>query len=262
MIGSSIYLRDRAAFTGGSPQAVYEELWQRGRKGRLRTRAILAGATLLLCGMLVNAIFGIAMAALVASADTFVHWRVYKASRVWRLGLRGAERMNRVLRHILERRGHRVLYERTVPGHGQADQLVFGPGGVWLVHNEAWHPDAEISHHGGRLFIDGRTQSKLVGALTARADAAADLISRVSEVPVKVTPVLAVHGGKLARTPFAADGIVFAPPLRLIRWMGRNPSADYSLDEVEAITRAAVHALPIGGRITPPAATALSTDAA
>ncbi|RKS69103.1 hypothetical protein BZB76_6242 [Actinomadura pelletieri DSM 43383] len=252
MIGSSIYLRDRAAFTGGSPQAVYEDLWQRGRKGRLRTRAILAVVTLLVCGLLVNPIFGIVMAVLVASADAFVHWRVYHASSVWRRGLRGTERMNRWSRLTLERRGHQVLYERVVPGHGSADELVVGPGGVWLVHNEAWRPDAEISHHGGRLFIDGRTQSKLVGELTARADAAAELISRVAEVPVKVRPVLAVHGGKLVRTPFTADGIVFAPPLRLIRWMGRNPSADYSPDEVQAIARAAVHALPIGGRLTPP----------
>ncbi|TDC60940.1 NERD domain-containing protein [Actinomadura sp. GC306] len=256
MIGSSIYLRDRAAFTGGSPQAVYEDLWQRGRKGRLRTRAILAAATLLLCGLLVNAVFGIAMAVLVAAADAFAHWRVYHAAGVWRRGLRGDRRMGRLLRHTLERRGHRVLYERTVPGHGQADQLVFGPGGVWLVHNEAWQPDAEISPHGDRLFIDGRTQSALVRGLTARAGAAAEMISQVSEVPVKVTPVLAVHGGKLAKAPFAADGIVFAPPLKLVRWMSRNPTANYSPDEVEAITRAAVRALPIGGRSTPPAAAA------
>ncbi|MFI0407376.1 nuclease-related domain-containing protein [Actinomadura sp. 3N508] len=211
-------------------------------------------AALILCGLLVNAAFGIVMALLIAAADTFVHWRVHHASSVWRRGLRGEERMTRVLRHTLERRGYRVLYGRVVPEHGPADQLVIGPGGVWLVHNEAWHPDAEISHHGGRLFIDGRTRSKLVGGLTAQAGAAAELISRVAEVPVKVTPVLAVHGGHLVRTPFTADGIVFAPPLRLVRWMSRNPSADYSPDEIEAIARAAVHALPIGGRLTPPAA--------
>ncbi|QKW40693.1 NERD domain-containing protein [Actinomadura sp. NAK00032] len=201
-----------------------------------------------MCGLLVNPLFGIIMAVAVASADVYVHWRVYHSSRVWRLGLRGDERMNRVLRHTLERRGHRVLHARTVPGHGSADQLVIGPGGLWLVHNEAWHPDAEISHHGGKLFIDGRTQSKLVGALTARAEAAAVAVSRVAEVPVKVTPVLAVHGGDLVRTPFAADGIVFAPPLKLVRWMSRNPTADLSPDEVEGLMRAAVQALPIGGR--------------
>ncbi|TDC12354.1 NERD domain-containing protein [Actinomadura bangladeshensis] len=201
-----------------------------------------------MCALLVNAVFGILMGILVAAADVFVHWRVYHSTRVWRLGLRGEQRTNRLLRHTLERRGHRVLYARTVPGHGTADEIVVGPGGVWLVHNEAWSPDAEISHHGGKLFIDGRTQSKQVGALTARAEAAALAISGVAEVPVRVTPVLAVHGGRLVRTPFAADGIVFAPPLKLIRWMRRNPTAELSPDEVEAVTRAAVHALPIGGR--------------
>ena len=68
MFGSSIYLRDRVAFTGGSPQAVYEELWQRGRKGRLRTRAFLGTATLILCGLLVNAAFGIIMGLVVTAA--------------------------------------------------------------------------------------------------------------------------------------------------------------------------------------------------
>lgn len=245
MFGSSIYLRDRPAFTGGSPQAVYEELWQRGRKGRLRTRAFLAAATLVLCGLLVNAVFGIAMAVLVAVADTLVHWRIYSASRVWRLGLRGDQRMDRFLRYTLERRGHRVLHARTVPGHGIADELVIGPGGVWLVHNEAWSPGAEVSQHGGKLFIDGRTQTKLVRGLTARAEAAAEAVSRAAGTPVTVTPVLAVHGGKLARTPFTADGIVFAPPLKLIRWMRRNPTADRSPEEIEAIARAAVRALPV-----------------
>lgn len=250
MLGESIYIRGREAFTGGSPQAVYEELWQRGRKGRLRTRAILALAALLLCGLLVNAVFGVVAAVLLASADALVHWRLYNASRVWRRGRRGVERMDRTLRLTLERRGHRVLHGRVVPGHETADELVVGPGGVWLVHNEAWAPDAEISHHGGRLFIDGRTQSKLVGGLTARAAEAGRLISGKYGAPVTVTPVLAVHGGKLdVRSPFTADGIVFAPPLRLVRWMLRNPVAEHSAEEVEAIARAAVHSLPIGGRI-------------
>ncbi|WP_245667519.1 NERD domain-containing protein [Actinomadura macra] len=220
----------------------------------MRTRAILAGAALGLCGALVNAVFGIVVALLVAGADTLVHWRIYHAASVWRRGLRGEDRMNRLLRLTLERRGHRVLIARTIPGHGSADQLVVGPGGVWLVHNEAWQPDFELSHHGGRLFIDGRTQSKLVGGLTARAEAAARLISERAQTPVKVTPVLAVHGGQLPRrTPFQADGITFARPLKLVRWMRRNPTADYTADEVEEITRAAVHALPIGGRVMPAA---------
>ncbi|WP_433337218.1 nuclease-related domain-containing protein [Spirillospora sp. CA-294931] len=249
MFGSSIYLRDRVAFTGGTPQAVYEELWQRGRKGRLRTRAIFVVLTIVLCGAAVNAVFGIAMGLVVAALDTYFHWRGYHASSVWRRGLRGDERMARILRRTMERRGHRVLHSRTIPGHGEVDQLMIGPGGVWLIHNEAWHPEAEISEYGGKLFIDGRTQSRLVSSLTGAAVTATQLLTERAEVPVKVIPVLAVHGGKLMTSaPFTADGIAFARPYKLLRWISRNPKIQLTPEEVETVTRAAVHALPIGGR--------------
>ena len=248
MFGSSIYTRGREAFTGGSPQAVYEELWQRDRKTRLRTRAILAGVTLLLCGWLVNPLFGVIMGAVVAAVDAGFHWRTYNASKVWRRGLRGDERMARLLRLTLERRGHRVIPHRTVPGHGMIDQLVVGPGGLWLVHNDAWHPETEISCHGGTLFVDGRTKSTMVRELTERAATAGRLIAERAQIEVKVVPVLVVHGGKLRKAPFRADNIVFASPLRMIRYMLRNPTADFSAKEVEEIARAAVLALPIGGR--------------
>jgi hypothetical protein len=248
MIGRSIYLRDREAFTGGSPQAVYEELWQRGRKGRLRTRAILAGTTLILCGALVNAVFGIATALLVAAADTFFHWWGHHSSHVWRRGLRGDEQMSRLLRFTLERRGHRVLYSRTVPGHGTVDHLLVGPGGVWVIRNEAWHPDTEIAAFGGRLFVDGRTRTAMARDLTGTAATAGRLISERAGLEIKVVPVLAVHGGRLVKPPFTADGIVFATPLRLLRWIRRHPTAALSPEDVETIARAAVHTLPIGGR--------------
>ena len=248
MFGSSIYLRNRDAFTGGSPQAVYEELWQRSRKARLRNRAILAGLTLLLCGVLVNAVFGIVMALLVAGGDTYLHWHGYNAARTWRRGLRGEERMARLLRFTMERRGHRVLHDRTVPGHGTADQLVIGPGGIWLVHNEAWHPETEIIAHGGTLFVDGRTKSQMVRQLVEAAATTGRLIAESADIEVKVVPVLVVHGGKLRKAPFRADGITFATPLKMVRWMRRNPVADFSPADVDAITRAAVLALPIGGR--------------
>ncbi|OLT22809.1 hypothetical protein BJF79_46225 [Actinomadura sp. CNU-125] len=256
MFGSSIYLRDRPALTGDSPQALYDDLWQRDQKKRLRTRAILAGGTLLAAGLLVNSIFGIALALLVAAADTFVHWRIHHASLVWRLGLRGDERMGRLLRLTRERRGHRVLYGRSVPGHGTADQLIIGSDGLWLVHNEAWHPDTELFHHKGRLFVDGRSETKLVREITERAATAADLISESAGTPVKVRALLAVHCGELPRRTqlFSADGIVFGTPLWLLWYMHRNPSAAYTSDEMDAIMRAAVFALPMGGRQMAPAA--------
>ncbi|WP_169513870.1 NERD domain-containing protein [Actinomadura flavalba] len=248
MFGSSIYLRDRAAFTGGTPQAVYAELWQRDRRSRIRTRAIFAGLTLLLCGLLVNPVFGIVAALVVASLDFFFHWYGYQRSSVWRRGLRGDQRTNRLLRHTLERRGHRTLHARMVPGHGVVDQIVIGPGGVWLLHNDAWHPETEIEKHGGKIFIDGRTPSKLIGGTHDTAKEIARVLSAHAGRDVSVTPVMIVHGGQIKHTPFVADGIVFTTPLRLPRWIRRNPTADLSSDDVENLLRVAVHRLPIGGR--------------
>ncbi|MBG6090706.1 nuclease-related domain-containing protein [Actinomadura viridis] len=204
--------------------------------------------TLLLCGALVDPVFGVVLAVLVAAGDAYFHWHGYNAAKVWRRGLRGEERMGRLLRHTLERRGHRVLHSRTVPGHGTADQLVVGPGGIWLVHNDAWHPEMEIVAHGGKLFIDGRTKSRMVREIAERAATAGRLIAERAEIEVKVVPVLVVHGGKVRKAPFRADSIVFAPPLKMIRWIRRHPVADFSPEDIETITRAAVHALPIGGR--------------
>ncbi|MBX6766670.1 MAG: NERD domain-containing protein [Actinomadura rubrobrunea] len=227
---------------------MYEELWQRGQKARLRTRAILAGAALVLGAVLVNGVFGVAAALVVAAADTALHWWVHHRSHVWRRGLRGDERMARLLRFTLELRGHRVLHTRTVPGHGTIDQLLVGPGGVWLIHNDAWHPDTEINRFGGRLFIDGRTRTAMTRGLKETAATAGRLISERAGMELKVVPLHAVHGGKVKKDPFTADGIVFARPLRLLLWIIRHPHAALSPEDVETVARAAVHALPIGGR--------------
>lgn len=248
MIGSSIYLRDRAAFTGGSPQAVFEELWERERRSRLRTRGIIAAVVLIVGGYAVAPLFGVAAALLAAAAHWFVQWRRYAAAGVWRRGLRGEERMARLLRVTLERRGYRVLHARTVPGHGTADQLLIGPTGVWLIDNQAWAPDTELSCYGERLFIDGRTPSALVKRINGTAATTSRLLSERWGSRVKVTPLLAVHGGKLPKGRLTADGITLLRPAKLLRWPARHATADYSPEEVEELMRLAVHTLPIGGR--------------
>lgn len=250
MIGRSIYLRDRAAFTGASPQAVYEQLWQKDRKGRLRTRAIIAAAALLIGGKLVSPVFGVALALIVAAADALFHWRRRAAASVWRKGLRGDERMARLLRHTLERRGHRVLHRRTVPGDaGILDQLLIGPYGVWLIDNQAWHPETELAGYGGKLFIDDKTPSQFVNRLNDAASTVSERLSRHLGMDVPVTPLVAVHGGKLAKRQITADGITLLRPLRLLRLPARRPTADYTPAQVEAILRAANQTLPIGGRL-------------
>jgi hypothetical protein len=248
MIGSSIYTRGREAFTGGSPQAVFEELWLRDRKSRLRTRAIIAVAALLVGGYVVSPVFGLVLAAVAAGADALVHYRRYRAAGVWRRGLRGEERMSRMLRWTLERRGHRVLHQRVVPGHGTLDQLLIGPTGVWLIDNQAWHPETELSRHGDRLFLDDRTPSQLIKRLNGAAGTVSRLLTERLGAEITVTPLLAVHGGRIRGRRFTADGITVLSPWALLRWPSRHPTAELSPERIEDILRAAVYTLPIGGR--------------
>ncbi|MGH3392647.1 MAG: nuclease-related domain-containing protein [Actinomadura sp.] len=247
MIGKSIYLRDRPAFTGGSPQAVYEELWQQGRRGRLRMRAGFAAGGLLLGSQMVSVGFGLLLAVTVAGADALHHWWRYTAAGTWRRGLTGERRMTRILRLTLERRGHRVLYARSVPGHGEVQHLVIGPSGVWLVENRAWHPEREIEEHGGKLFIEGRSVRALAEGLHESARTVARLLSQRLDTEIATTAVIAVHGGRLRRG-ITAHGIHLRRATRVPGLIRRRRVPGYSREEVEAITRAATHVLPIGSR--------------
>lgn len=252
MIGRSIYLRDRTAFTGGSPQAVYEELWVRGRKQRLRLRVAFAAGALLLGTQMVSAPFGVVLALIVAGVDVGFHMWSRAAARVWRLGLRGEEQMARLLRFTLERRGHRVLHSRRVPGHGTMDQLVIGPTGVWLIQNDAWHPDTDLAVHGGRLFIDGKTRPQFTAGLTDAARIIGKLLSERLGTEIKVTPLLAVHTGRLPRRGLVCDGIALLRPWAVLLRIRRQETAHYSASEIEEILRAAVQSLPMGGRTMTP----------
>ena len=247
MIGKSIYVRGRDAFTGGSPQAVYEELWAQGRKERLRLRAILAGGALLLGGQLVSIPFGILIGLLVAGLDLAYHSWKRAAAGLWRRGLTGDQRMNRLLRFTLERRGYRVLHSRSIPGHGKVDQLVIGPSGVWLIDNQAWHPDTEIEEYNGKLFIDGRSGRQMTDRLHTMAVAVAELLSQRLETDVLASAVVAVHGGRLRRR-LSANGISLLRAFQVPRWIQRQKYAPYTEEQVEQIAWTAVRVLPIGNR--------------
>lgn len=247
MIGKSIYLRDRPAFTGGSPQAVYEELWAQGRRERLRLRAILAGVALLLGGYLVSPVFGVVLALVVAALDVAHHsWKRTSAS-LWRKGLSGDERMTRLLRLTLERQGYRVLHSRSIPGYGKVDQLVIGPSGVWLIDNQAWHPETEIEEYGGRLFINGKSGRAQTDKLHRMAVTVAELLSERLETDVLATAVVAVHCGRLRRR-VTTNGISLVRAFQIPRWIRGQKYAPYSAEQVDLITRAATHVLPIGNR--------------
>jgi hypothetical protein len=251
MSGGSFYFRDNPAFTGGSPQAIYEELWDRGRRQRLIQRGIIAGACLVLAGKLFSPAWGVILALLAAGGDAGYHWWRRATLSVWRRGQRGEQRTARVLRFSLEWRGHRVLHDRSVPGQRNADHLVIGPTGVWVIGNQAWAPETEFAVYGGKLFIGKDSGSRTAVQLQKTAEAIAELLSQKLQADIKVFPLLIAHGGRLPRKGLTGSGITLLRVYRLPLWVlrhGLTEGTRLTPEQIDTVTQAAIHRLPIGGR--------------
>ncbi|HEY7484757.1 MAG TPA: nuclease-related domain-containing protein [Streptosporangiaceae bacterium] len=251
-MGESYYLGDNPAFVGHSPQAVYEQLWYQERTRRLRIRGLITVAALAIGARFLPGGLGLVFAIVAGGADAGYHWWRHSSTAVWRKGRRGDRRMAKILRWTMEPRGYRVLHYRTVPGKGTVDQLVVGPTGVWLIHNEAWAPDTEVTMYAGRLFIGKSTGARMAVALRERARAVGELLTRELGAEIEPVPLVAAHGGRLPRGALVAEGLVVLRPHRLLRWIARRRDVRYTGRQIEAIAAAAVRVLPIGGRMFPP----------
>ncbi|MEV8632011.1 nuclease-related domain-containing protein [Streptosporangium sp. NPDC051023] len=249
MPGGSIYVTSEEPVHGHSPQVMYEQFWrkeadqrwkQRGFKaaGGLAVGLVLAYRFALPAPVLVALVCGL----LVGAGDMFWTWRSYEATAVWRGRRRGETITGRLLRRRLSRRGYRILAGRAVPGEASIDHLVIGPGGIWVVDNEAWSPDTEIARYGERLFFGEKYGTSVAKALVKASESLAEVLSRESGVPVTIEPLLAVHGGELRRT-VSAEGLTLLKPRLVARWILAGPRMELDEDQVELLARTAARVL-------------------
>lgn len=259
MSNGSFYFRDNPAFTGGSPQAVYEELWERGRRQRLIWSGVVGAAFLLIGAKLLTPAWGVLLGMIGSGGATAWQWWQRAMHSVWLHGRRGERRTARILRFTLESRGYRVLHGRSVPGYGNLDQLVIGPTGVWAVGNQSFAPDTEFAMYGGKLFVGKDAGSPVITKLGEAARTVSRLMSaRLNdETEVAVAPLLIVYGGKLPSGLMeSGEGITLTRSYRLPRLISRprgpgarNPDAAQerlNRERIDRLSQAAIHALPIG----------------
>ncbi|MDP9865760.1 MULTISPECIES: nuclease-related domain-containing protein [Streptosporangium] len=234
---------------GLSPQVMYEQFWLKEADQRRKMRMVKAAAGLVV-GILLAYRFdlpappavGLAAGLLVAGADMFWAWYSYEATAVWRGRRRGEVITGKLLRRKLRRLGYQVLDGRAVPGQASIDHLVIGPGGIWVVDNEAWDPETEIARYGDRLFLGEKYGTKVAKALVDASDSLAQVLSRESGIPVTIEPLLAVHGGRLRRT-VTAEGLTLLKPRLVARWIVRGPRAEFDESQVELLARTAARVL-------------------
>ncbi|MFF5244472.1 nuclease-related domain-containing protein [Streptosporangium sp. NPDC000095] len=233
---------------GLSPQVMYEQFWIKEVVHRRKVRAVKAAAGLVVGVALAYrfglspVILGLLGGLLVAGADTYWTWRQYDATAVWRGKRRGETITAKLLRRKLRRAGYQILEGRAIPGKASVDHLVIGPGGVWVVDNEAWDPDTEIARYGERLFLGEKYGTKVAKALVEVADSLAEVLSRESGIPVTIEPLIAVHGGEIRRS-VTAEGITLLKPRLVSRWILQGPRADFDEAQVEVLARTAARVL-------------------
>jgi hypothetical protein len=239
-------------FTGASPQNLYETFWFAGRKNRLRIRAVIGVCGFVLGNMLAarfgwsNAfIAGILFGGAAALVDLIVAWRSHERTAVWRGRRRGEVLTGRLLRRRLRSHGYRVMDGRAVPGEASIDHLVIGPGGLWIVDNEAWSPDTHIARYGERLFFDEKFGTTVAKGLIDAASKMAELLARETGIQVSIAPVLAVHSGKIdARGGVInGEGLTVSYPRRVAGWIRSRPNAELAPEEIELLARTAARIL-------------------
>ncbi|MDP9849852.1 nuclease-related domain-containing protein [Streptosporangium lutulentum] len=233
---------------GLSPQVMYEQFWLKEAAQRRKMTGVKAAAGLVvgvalayrfnLSAPVVGLLFGL----LVGAGDMFWNWRTHDATAVWRGKRRGDVITGKLLRRRLRRRGYHILEGRAVPGKASIDHLVIGPGGIWVVDNEAWDPETEIARYGDRLFLGEKYGSKVAKALVEVSESLAEVLSRESGIPVTIEPLLAVHGGVIRRS-VTAEGLTLLKPRLVVRWILNGPRAEFDESQVEVLARTAARVL-------------------
>ncbi|AWS46080.1 NERD domain-containing protein [Streptosporangium sp. 'caverna'] len=248
MPGGSIYVPPDDQVHGLSPQVMYEQFWlkeadQRRKMAGVKAAVGLAvGVALAYRFDLSPPVVGLLLGVLVGAGDLFWNWWSHDATAVWRGKRRGEVITGKLLRRKLRKHGYQILEGRAVPGKASIDHLVIGPGGVWVVDNEAWHPETEIARYGERLFLGEKYGTKVAQALVEVAESLAEVLSRESGIAITIEPLLAVHGGIIRRS-VTAEGLTLLKPRLVARWILNGPRAEFDESQVEVLTRTAARVL-------------------
>lgn len=172
----------------------------------------------------------------------------------WQQGARGEVRVGARLQKLLDGTDVRLLHDRRVPRHGQAniDHIAVGPGGVTVIDTKT-HRGKIRSDWSGGLFaerhtilrIDGRDQTKLIaGAQKQVASVRSALAQFNSDTPIDVAGALCfpnVEGLPLLRR-IEVDGVLVDSPTRVATLAARPGSL--GADTIELVWSFLARAFP------------------
>jgi hypothetical protein len=139
------------------------------------------------------------------------------AGALWRRRVT-AERRTAAKLRALSRAGYLVMHDPAVPGSPpDADLLVIGPTGVWVLASERWR-------RSGRLAGSAESPPWLTAAAaTVRGGAEAIRAAAGTAPGIRFRPLLCLHGGRIPDHGAVIGDVLVVAPRQLVKVIGRGP---------------------------------------
>jgi hypothetical protein len=176
-----------------------------------------------------------------------------QSTRAWQQGANGEARAGARLARHLDGRGVRLLHDRRVPGHGQAniDHLAVGPGGITVIDTKTQQGKLHVDRIGGllaprctRLLIDGRDRTRLIDAVENQVEhvRAALARSRTDDINIRGALCFPEPAGLPLFGQLSVRGIMIDGPKPVAK-LARRPG-QLSPEAIESIWRDLARSLP------------------
>ena len=101
-----------------------------------------------------------------STAFLIAEYKYFREADRWADGYVGETAVARVLKP-LEQEGYSVLGPRRLGHHGDIDQVVVGPTGLFAIEIKAWN--GRIEWRGDELFVNGRARTRKVRKVSGHA---------------------------------------------------------------------------------------------
>ncbi|MFJ6215021.1 nuclease-related domain-containing protein [Streptomyces sp. NPDC092296] len=140
----------------------------------------------------------------------------------WSAGAAGEEATERLLAPLAEQ-GWVLLHDRAIPGSdANLDHLVVSrAGSVAVVDSKRWGRGAAVRAVRGRLYCGPQDRDRQVRVLEWEAQH----VARTLGVPV--TPLMVVHGARVAGRRFRVGGVVVVAPEQLLPVLRSLPAVGH-----------------------------------
>jgi hypothetical protein len=175
------------------------------------------------------------------------------STKVWRQGAHGEVRSAARLAKHLDGTDVRLLHDRRIPDHGQAnvDHLTIGPGGVTVIDSKTHRGEIRVDHVGGLfaprravLLINRRDQTRLIDGVERQVGYVRAALRDLGGPDVELRGALCfpnVDGLPLFRQPCMRDIIIDGP--KSVSKLAARPGS-LRPEDIDRVWRTLAHRFP------------------